>query len=74
MIGQIDNLDDCFVDLWCSGRCNNGECICNYYGNWFRNYMLSSRKEKKFYLHIYLIVTNSTYLFLSVFAVLILQY
>ena len=62
MIGQIDNLDDCFVDLWCSDRCNNGDCSCNFYVNWFCGYTFSSRKEKKF-LRIFLIVTNLTYFF-----------
>ena len=45
MTGQIDNLDDCFVDLWCSDGFNNGECSYNCYGNWCRSYTLSSRKE-----------------------------
>ena len=52
MTGQIDNLDDNFVDLWCSDGCNNGECSCNYYGNWFRGYTLSSREDKNSFTYI----------------------
>ena len=47
---QIDNLDDCFVNLWYSEGCNNRECSCNC--NWFRSYTFSSRKEKNSFTYI----------------------